>query len=371
MNNNNNSYGINISTSSDNWNISSNSFYDTAALAPTGNYTYGAIRIATPTMHTVTGNYIGGSQPLCGGNPLTMTSSFDTYFSGIFVTGNNTTPPLVQYNTIQNFNYSSVSTNPWDGLYLSSGSVSFIGNTIGSATGTNSIVVNAPNATATATVTGGVITALTLVGGGSGFTTAPLITFTLSGSTTQATATATIVNGVVTGFTITNGGSGYTSIPNVNVNGSGYSTTHGIRCLNSGTVDIENNSIGSFTTFGNTAYSHCFEGIVISGFPSSVITVNNNLIGSLSTANSIKTSSPATSSVFKQDLRGIYINSSVNLFTASGNTIANMTNSYTGSSTSKVDGICSTGDNNVIQNNTIRDITACINAVTVEAYSNS
>ncbi|WP_309641009.1 hypothetical protein [Flavobacterium sp.] len=365
INNNNNSFGVNISIYSSDWNINNNSFYETSALAPTGNYTYGAIRIATPNMHTVSGNYIGGSQPFCGGTPFTMISSFDTYFSGIFVTGNNTTPPLVQNNTIQNFNYSSTSTNPWDGLYLSSGSVSFIGNTIGASTGTNSIVVTTPNATATATISGGVVTAINLVGGGSGFLTAPLITFTLSGSTTQATATATISGGVVTGFTITNGGSGYTSTPNVNVNGAGYSTTHGIRCLNSGTVTIENNSIGSVTTFGNVAYSHCFEGIVISGFPTSVITVNNNLIGSLSTANSIKTSSPATSSIFKQDVRGIYINSAVNLVTASGNTIANMTNSYTGSSTSKVDGICSNADNNVIQNNTIRDITACMNSITV------
>lgn len=365
MNNNSNSFGVNISIYSSDWNINNNSFYDTAALAPTGSYTYGGIRVATPNMHTVSGNYIGGSQPLCGGTPFTMISSFDTNFSGIFVTGNTTTPPLIQNNTIQNFNYSSTSANPWDGLYLSSGSVSFIGNTIGAPTGTNSIVVTTPNATATATISGGVVTAINLVGGGSGFLTAPSITFTLSGSTAQATATATISGGVVTGFTITNGGSGYTSTPNVNINGSGYSTTHGIRCLNSGNVIIENNNIGSFTTFGNLAYSHCFEGVVISGFPTSVITVNNNLIGSLTTANSIKTSSPATNSIFKQDLRGIYINSAVNLVTVSGNTMANMTNSYTGIATSKVDGICSNGDNNIIQNNTIRDMTACMNSITV------
>ncbi|WP_395064145.1 hypothetical protein [Flavobacterium sp.] len=365
MNNNNNSFGVNISIYSSDWNIINNSIYDSAALAPTGSYTYGGIRIATPNMHTVSGNYIGGSQPFCGGTPLTMNSSYDTYFSGIFITGNTTTPPLIQNNTIQNFNYSSTSANPWDGLYLSSGNVSFLGNTIGAPTGTNAIVVTTPNATATATITAGVLTAINLVGGGSGFLTAPTITFTLSGSTTQASATAIISGGVVTGFTITNGGAGYTSTPNVNVNGSGYSTTHGIRCLNSGNVTIENNTIGSITTIGNVAYSHCFEGIVISGFPTSIITISNNLIGSLSTANNIKTSSPATNSVFKQDLRGIFVNSAVNLVTASGNTIANMTSAYNGISTSKADGICSNGDNNVIQNNTIRDITACMNSITV------
>jgi hypothetical protein len=361
----NNSFGVNISIFSTDWNISANSFYETVSMAPAGAYNYGAIRIATPNMHTISGNFIGGSQPLCGGAPWTMNSSFPIYFSGIFITGNTTVQTLVQNNTIQNFNYTSTNANPWDGIYLSSGNISILGNTIGAATGINSIVVNAPNAAATAVISGGVVTAVNLIGGGSGFTVAPSVTFSLSGSTVPATVNAVITGGVVTGFTIIDGGSGYTSIPTVNISGGMYSTTHGMRLLNSGSVNIENNTIGSITTFGNTAYSHCFEGMVISGPTTSIVTVNNNLIGSLNRANSIKTSSAAGSSIVKQDVRGIYINSAVNIATVTGNTIANLSNAYTGSSTSKVDGICSGANSNSIRNNTIKNLTASINSVTV------
>jgi hypothetical protein len=362
FNDSNSSNGINISGNSMDWKITSNSFYDTASLICTGNNIYSVIRISTTSMNTVSGNFIGGSGPLCAGAPWTMNSSFATFFSGIFFTGNTGASSLLENNTIQNFVYSSTSTNPWDGIYLSAGNATLLGNTIGSGTGTNSILVITPNASATATISGGVVTALTLVGGGSGFTVAPLITFTSSGSTATATATAVISGGIVTGFTITNGGSGYTSAPNVNVNGSGYSTTHGIRYLNSGEVSMENNTIGSITTNGNAGYSHCFEGIVINGIASSTITINNNLIGSLSTANSIRTSSPATASIFKQDLRGIYVNSAVNLVTITGNTIANLTSAYNGTSVTKVDGICTGGASNIIRNNTIRDLTSSANS---------
>lgn len=365
INTTNNSFGVNISIFSTDWNISANSFYETITIVPAGAYNYGAIRIATPSMHTISGNFIGGSQPLCGGSPWTMNSSFPTYFTGIFITGNTAAPTLVQNNTIQNFNYTSTNANPWDGIYLSSGNISLLGNTIGAATGTNSIVVTTPNAAATATISGGVVTAITLVGGGSGFTSAPSVSFSLSGSTTPAIVNAIISGGIVTGFTIINGGSGYTSIPTLSINGGMYSTTHGIRFLNSGTVYIENNIIGSITTFGNAAYSHCFEGMVISGPTTSIVTVTNNSIGSNTTANSIKTSSLAGTSIVKQDLRGIYINSAVTAATVTGNTIANLSNAYTGSSTSKVDGIYSGANSNTIKNNTIKNLTASTNSVTV------
>lgn len=359
------SYGLNLSGNSTDWNITGNSFYETAALTPTGNFAYAPVKISTASPHTVAGNFVGGSAPLCAGSPWTMNTSFATTFSGFFITGNTSAGTLVQNNTVKNFSFSSTSANPWDGIYLASGNMKLSGNTIGEATGVNSIVITSLNAAATATITGGVVTAINLIGGGSGFTAAPSISFSLSGSTTPANVTATISGGVVTGFTIIDGGSGYTSIPTVNINGGVYSTTHGIRCLNSATVTLEGNSIGSITTYGNAAYSHGFEAIVISGPASSIITVSNNLIGSLTTAGSIKTASPAASSFVKQDLRGIYINSAVNIATITGNTIANLTSMYTGNSTSKVDGIYSNGNTNIIQNNTVRDLGSSSGSVTV------
>lgn len=62
---------------------------------------------------------------------------------------------------------------------------------------------------ATATITAGVITAINLVGIGSGYTSAPTVTIT--GTGTGAVVTATVSGGAITGFTISNGGTGYTN----------------------------------------------------------------------------------------------------------------------------------------------------------------
>ncbi|CAI8909841.1 hypothetical protein [Chryseobacterium sp. IT-36CA2] len=76
-------------------------------------------------------------------------------------------------------------------------------------------------ALATATISGGAVTGITITNGGSGYTSAPTINFygggpVVSGGS-KAIATATISGGVVTGITINNGGSGYTSAPTVTI----------------------------------------------------------------------------------------------------------------------------------------------------------
>jgi arylsulfatase A-like enzyme len=74
-------------------------------------------------------------------------------------------------------------------------------------------------ATATATVSGGVITGLTLNSGGTGYLNTPTLSFS-GGGGSGATATATISQGAVTAINLTNGGSGYTSAPNVLFSGA-------------------------------------------------------------------------------------------------------------------------------------------------------
>ncbi|KMQ58577.1 hypothetical protein ACM46_21255 [Chryseobacterium angstadtii] len=78
-------------------------------------------------------------------------------------------------------------------------------------------------AVATATVSGGAVTGVTLTNGGSGYTSPPTVNFYAGGSIvnggTKARATATVSGGVVTGITINNGGTGYTSAPTVTVSG--------------------------------------------------------------------------------------------------------------------------------------------------------
>lgn len=74
-------------------------------------------------------------------------------------------------------------------------------------------------ATAAATVgisAGAVVNPVTITDGGGGYTIAPLIRF-FGGGGSGATATATVTNGVITGINVTAGGSGYTTAPTVDI----------------------------------------------------------------------------------------------------------------------------------------------------------
>lgn len=66
---------------------------------------------------------------------------------------------------------------------------------------------------------------VTITSGGSGYTTAPTVTFSAPASGTTATGTSTIQNGEVISVTITNPGSGYTSAPTVTFSAPTSGTT--------------------------------------------------------------------------------------------------------------------------------------------------
>jgi hypothetical protein len=82
---------------------------------------------------------------------------------------------------------------------------------------------NGTAATATATVSGGAVTSISITNGGSGYKSAPTVNFYGGGAVvnggSKAIATATLTNGVVTGITINNGGSGYTTAPTIAISG--------------------------------------------------------------------------------------------------------------------------------------------------------
>ena len=67
---------------------------------------------------------------------------------------------------------------------------------------------------ATATVSGGAVTGITVTSGGGGYHAAPVVSI-YHADGTGATATATVSDGVITGISVTDGGSGYTSAPTI------------------------------------------------------------------------------------------------------------------------------------------------------------
>lgn len=162
---------------------------------------------------------------------------------------------------------------------------------------TISITGDGTGATATSTITNGIITGLNITNGGSGYTVPPIITFTsatgagaiatatltgdaVTGATianggtgygatvaiaggggSGATATATTVNGIVTAITITNAGFGYSTAPTFTIGGEGSGATATSTITASGNAfgitGIKNGSnVELFITSGNGQTNH-------------------------------------------------------------------------------------------------------------------
>ena len=65
----------------------------------------------------------------------------------------------------------------------------------------------------------GTVEGITVTAGGTGYTSAPTVTLSGGGATTQATATATVVSGVVTTIAVNTAGVGYVTTPLVTITG--------------------------------------------------------------------------------------------------------------------------------------------------------
>ncbi|MDP1623554.1 MAG: T9SS type A sorting domain-containing protein [Bacteroidales bacterium] len=159
--------------------------------------------------------------------------------------------------------------------------------------------------------------------------------------------------GTIAGNTIgaTSGNSSITVSKNYN-----YSSAYGIFVNGSGTVNIENNNIGSITTTGNESYPLSFFGIFNSSTGETGRIVGN-LIGSIYTANSIQATGSASSSGTPQYVSGIYCAATGSTL-ISGNTIVNMYNAYAKptSEYGNIEGIVTTNGVNTILNNTIQNL---------------
>jgi|GEM_PF-694636 len=293
-------YGIFGSTGYTRWIITGNSFYQTASRTFTSSVTFYHIYLVGSTYsggHTISGNYIGGTQPNAGGSQLQYTISTTTLtpvMYGIYcslVTSTFDTTRITG-NVITNlyFRTASTSTIACNGIYAFGGNLIIQNNVVGSASATNAI--------------------------------------TLQSTTTSTPPT---FNGIY----------GYPS------------STQGF------SVTISGNTVGGITMNAeNTASGWNFIGIFLASTIGAESYVTNNVIGSTTTSNSINA---ATSATGNQQLTGISISAGASHVRTivSGNTVANLNNNGTSTSsgTQFIRGILINSGVVTVENNTVYNLT--------------
>lgn len=138
-----------ISSGSTDWVMSGNSIFQTsprAATAALQQYIWNN-NASTANNHIMSNNYIGGSAPLCGGTPWTVTSTTGYRFTGAYLNGGAAGPFTYSGNTFANINITTgttaYATTPgvFNGVWLVGGFTNVTNNTFGSMTTNNSIVV--------------------------------------------------------------------------------------------------------------------------------------------------------------------------------------------------------------------------------------
>jgi len=85
----------------------------------------------------------------------------------------------------------------------------------------------------------GIVEGITITAGGTGYTSAPTVTFSGGGGTTQATATATVSGGVVTAIALNTSGAGYLATPTITITGGGGYNATAIANIDSSTTQLK------------------------------------------------------------------------------------------------------------------------------------
>ncbi len=242
---------IYLGSNTSDWTINNNSFYSTVSYTLSSQSLLTAcININSGNNYVIKNNYIGGSEPECGGNPWTVNAGRYRKLRGIYLnTASATSASTIEGNIIRNFNYTHdcgeesficIDISKWANI---------TGNTIGATTGTGSII--------------------------------------------------------------------YTDKCNIE-------SFVGIKC--GGNCNVSNNTIGSVTLLNPNDLSIGFYGIQVATGSENVI-INNNLIGSETTANSIYSDTPEIIGSSVGIFFGIHISFNSNEITVSNNTISNLKNS--------------------------------------------
>jgi hypothetical protein len=299
-----NQAGIFISTGNTNFNIDSNSIYQTVprVYTTTNVVTRGIfLNQASPLDniggHNIRKNYIGGTSPLGGTNgnywTLSSTGTIANAFQGITVS-TGLLPTLVQGNVVKNIDYTSASpaaaTSMFFALSLNNGKINVNNNQVGAPTGNDSLK----------------------------------LTFNTNGGTNNTCFTA----GIIT------------------FNGT------------SSTTDITANKIGGITIGGSTTALVFNQIIQTQGTPSANFSVADNMIGSMTTANSIQTNLSANPQSFIIGIRTTHSTGITPTF--NNNNIQNITDNSTNVGTSDY-GIFATNTvglntSPIVTNNVIKNI---------------
>lgn len=282
---------INIGIENNSWTITGNSFYEqnvTSVSATSSLYNIIYVSNVLGTGFTVSNNYIGGSAANCGGSAWSKTSANgNNAFTGIYLNLGGTPASSVQNNTIQNINWANSAAASWTGISFTGSAMDIgntTGNTIGSTTGTGSIVF-------TGGPSGPAFTAINILNkGAGGLCNNNKIGSIIAGNSSSYTTFTGIFNNLSTGTTSINNNiiGSTTTLSSINASAviaSEY--LYGIRTNSTGTTTINSNTIANITNYTTNAST---SGIILSAGTN---TVNGNFIYNLFTPSSTS-GTPAT-----------------------------------------------------------------------------
>ncbi|MBL0177026.1 MAG: T9SS type A sorting domain-containing protein [Ignavibacteria bacterium] len=346
------------------WTITNNSIYQVNALTATTAATHYALNMnnTSANNHTISGNFIGGSAPNCGGTPWTLGGSVAVLFDGMYLNLGATTASTIANNTIANFAVTTTSASTsspgiWTSMWLAAGNATISGNTIGSGSGTGSVTVTTSAAGAisyclvsstggTATISGNTVGSITALGA----TTAN--SHSLVGISVTGSGTHTITGNTVGSTSTAN--SLYCGTASTSATGQQLG---GILTGSTGTTTITNNTVANlrneYASNGTTTFSGATRGIVAS---SGINTITGNTVRDVSTASlHVGTGGP------NAGLLGISAYSTTaGIQTVSQNTVHALSNSAAAATTISAIGIQfsgSTSNAHVIERNLVHGIT--------------
>lgn len=332
-----------LATGTTTWTISNNHIYQTSTRTTTIATGFNLIFISNSLGDgfTITGNYIGGTAPNCGGTPFTVntvTAAVTNFVYIIrFASSGVTNASTISNNTIANFDITldapaAAGTLYFDALLLSVGNINVTGNTIGSQSANDNIKMTNTSGTnglgmfgidmrgAIGSVTNNTVGGFTYSGGNTG-------TLIMVGINEGSTATTAInVTGNTIGGTVSN--SMYDSRAGVVI-----SQVTGIRSSHAGVgllPSFSNNTVRNLTAIGTGG--GFMTGISHSGTSSAQI--NSNTITNLNSASSLAGGFSGTLTMC-----GISLTSSGLGASISNNTISNINNTYTGVNNTYVHGM--------------------------------